>query len=478
MALTWRFWLVWGVFLAAPLVPFVILMKVPSWDRTFGTYGFHFWVVSGTTLAAAAAYALVIGLTRSLHETRLVFLGLAFMSIAGIFSVHGLLTPGHIVDEAYPGLSISTWLSVFAGGFFVACSAVTLPLWADHWFKQNGNWVLLAVTLGLGLYIGLSVGTPEWLAWIPIRNRGLQLAMAAATVALLAFGAWRYFQAFLFARLPSQWAMVIALLLLIDVQISLTFGRFWHYTWWGYHGAYAVAFVVLFGGWAIEALRAGNVRVIAEALSMRDAMAQLSQGYDQPIADLVDQIELKDLYTLGHVRRVASYALIMGRELGLAPVQLRKVVLAAQMHDVGKISIPDRILTKPGKLTPEEFAVIKEHVGRGHEMVLRVRALRPAADGIRYHHEKMDGSGYPDGLKGEEIPLEARIVAVADAFDAMTSGRVYQPSIDYEKAFAELRSCAGTHFDPGCVEAFLRGLANLPRNEQQFGVLTLTSRAA
>jgi HD-GYP domain-containing protein (c-di-GMP phosphodiesterase class II) len=131
------------------------------------------------------------------------------------------------------------------------------------------------------------------------------------------------------------------------------------------------------------------------------------------------------------------------------------------MHDVGKIGVPDRILRKPAALTPAEFAIIKEHVPRGYEIASKVPALASALDGIRYHHEKIDGSGYPEGLRGEAIPLQARIVAVADAFDAMTSGRVYQPAVSREAAFAELRRCAGSHFDSACVDAFERATAKV-----------------
>jgi HD-GYP domain-containing protein (c-di-GMP phosphodiesterase class II) len=192
---------------------------------------------------------------------------------------------------------------------------------------------------------------------------------------------------------------------------------------------------------------------------MRDAISQMNRGHNQPIADLVDQIEWKDLYTLGHVRRVATYALLIGKEFGLSTLDLRALALAAQMHDVGKIAVPDRILTKPALLTPEERTVIKEHSDRGFEIASRVQALWPALDGIRFHHERMDGQGYPLGLAGDEIPLQARIVAVADAFDAMTSGRVYQPPMSHEESFLELERCAGSHFDPKCVEAFKRAAA-------------------
>jgi HD-GYP domain-containing protein (c-di-GMP phosphodiesterase class II) len=282
----------------------------------------------------------------------------------------------------------------------------------------------------------------------------VQLVSTAVTLSLLGFGVYRYFQAFLFARLPSQWAMVCVLVLLMEVQVSMTWGHFWQISWWLYHGMYALAFAVLFASWAYEVKRAGNIRVLAEGLAMRDAVAQLNHGYSAPIAELVDAIEWKDLYTHGHVRRVASYAVMIGKELGLSTVDLRRLALGAQMHDVGKIGVPDRILKKAGPLTDMEFETIKKHATRGYEIAQQVKALQPASEAIFFHHERYDGMGYPLGLAGEEIPLHARIVSVADAFDAMTSGRAYQPAVNHEVALAELLRCSGTHFDRSCVDAF------------------------
>ncbi len=280
-------------------------------------------------------------------------------------------------------------------------------------------------------------------------------------MSLLLFAAYRYLQAFLFARQPSQWAMVCVVVLLVEVQASMTFGRYWHYSWWLYHGLYASAFVMLFGAWAMEVRRAGNIRVIADALAMRDAVTQLNHGHAQPIAELVDAIEWKDLYTLGHVRRVASFAVMIGKEMGLSTLELRRLALGAQMHDVGKIGVPDRILTKPSKLTDEEFAVIQQHATRGYDIARSVKALEPAAEAIYLHHERVDGSGYPLGLAGENIPLHARIVSVADAYDAMTSGRVYQPAVSHEDAVKELHRSSGTHFDSHVVAVFTQVMARL-----------------
>jgi HD-GYP domain-containing protein (c-di-GMP phosphodiesterase class II) len=459
MNLSRRWWALWTGVLGAPLVLLVALLYVvPEWDRSFGTFDFHFYAVSAVTLAAAIACVFIIGLTQSLRETRLLFLGLGFLSIAGIFAVHGLGTPGHFHDEAYSELSISSWLSVLAGAGFIFLSCANLPHGIEEFVKRHGSLILGGTAAAIGLYIGLSFAAEGWTSFIPYRDRNVQLVFTGVTLTLLGVSAMRYFQAFLFARLPSQWAMFCLVALLMEVQLSLTFGRYWQVTWWMYHGLYALAFPILFGAWFMEIRRAGSVNALAESLSMRDAMAQLNRGYSRPIADLVEAIEWKDLYTHGHVRRVASFAVMIGKELGLATLDLRNLALAAQMHDVGKISVPDSILSKPERLTADEFEVIKQHADRGFEIAQTVKALEPAAQAIRLHHERWDGTGYPLGLAAENIPLHARIVAVADAYDAMTSGRVYQPAVSDEMAFAEMRRCAGTHFDPACVEAFITAL--------------------
>src|SRR3990170_5754362 len=393
-----------------------------------------------TALASAIASAIVMASARTLRETRLLFLGLAFFSIAGIFSVHGLLTPGFIGDEFYQTLSVSAWLSVAAGAGFVALSAVGLPRRVEHVIEAHGRvFVGVAVAL-IATYITLSfmASTEHWLDWVPTDKRRVQFLVVLGSMGLTGFGMWRYYQAYQFARLPSQLALVAALAILVEVQVIVLWGQTWHLSWWFYHGLYGVAFLVLFAGWALEVRRAGTLRAIADALSMRDALAQLNRGLEAPIVELVDAVEAKDRETFGHVRRVSAYALSIGKRLGLSPSELRSLALAAEMHDVGKISIPDSILAKPGPLTDEEFAVVKTHTVRGHEIARQVPPLKPLASIIRAHHERLDGSGYPDGLAGQEIPLPSSIIAIADTYDAMTSKRPYRDAMSHEDAMAEL----------------------------------------
>jgi HD-GYP domain-containing protein (c-di-GMP phosphodiesterase class II) len=159
------------------------------------------------------------------------------------------------------------------------------------------------------------------------------------------------------------------------------------------------------------------------------------------------------------LRDIGELALAVGRELHMGPEGLDEVARAAELHDVGKIAVPDAILDKPGSLDPVEWSFMRRHPLIGERILLAAPALRPVARLVRSSHERWDGSGYPDGLSANEIPLGARVVAVCDAFDAMTTERPYRESIDEDQAIVELRRCAGTQFDPMVVEAFCRVIA-------------------
>jgi putative nucleotidyltransferase with HDIG domain len=174
------------------------------------------------------------------------------------------------------------------------------------------------------------------------------------------------------------------------------------------------------------------------------------------VTALARAVEMRDLHTGNHTQRVAAYALLLARELGLSSAEYRQIQIGTPLHDIGKIAIDDAILRKPGRLTEAEFEIMKTHTVKGAAILQSIAGLAPMIPIIRNHHERWDGSGYPDGLAGEQISRLARIVAVADAFDAMTSERPYRAGMSTAAAFAELTRCSGTHFDPACVAAFLR----------------------
>jgi len=187
----------------------------------------------------------------------------------------------------------------------------------------------------------------------------------------------------------------------------------------------------------------------------------LADSYHMTLKALAAALETRDHETQGHSERVVSFSLRLGREMNLNEEQLRALEFGALLHDVGKIGVPDAILHKPARLTEDEWARMRLHPALGQQILRGIEFLEGASRVVGQHHEKWDGTGYPAGVRGEEIDLNARIFAVADAFDAITSHRVYRPGRSYETAAAELRDSAGAHFDPAVVAAFHR----VPREE-------------
>jgi response regulator RpfG family c-di-GMP phosphodiesterase len=190
-------------------------------------------------------------------------------------------------------------------------------------------------------------------------------------------------------------------------------------------------------------------RVAEQALQIQSMLVEA-------LRTLAAAIEMRDDYTGGHVERVARYAVATGWEMGLEGEELRHLWVGALLHDVGKIGVPDGILKKPGRLTDEEYEVMKRHPEIGAGIMQRSSFLRPGLPAVLHHQERWDGTGYPAGLAGEEISLQGRIVSVVDTFDAISSSRPYREGGTLEHAFSELRRCAGTQFDPAVVEAFVR----------------------
>lgn len=184
-------------------------------------------------------------------------------------------------------------------------------------------------------------------------------------------------------------------------------------------------------------------------------MEGMGERTSATIRALVVAIEMKDPYTKGHADRVSHYALEIGQALDLSSAQLQSLWLAGILHDIGKLAIPEQILTKPAKLSDKEWDIIQGHPSIGASIVDVIEDAT-IVDGVRYHHECYDGTGYPEGLAGEAIPLVARILSVADAYDAMTSTRSYRNALCDQFALDELRAKAGSQFDPYVVEAFCR----------------------
>jgi putative nucleotidyltransferase with HDIG domain len=194
-------------------------------------------------------------------------------------------------------------------------------------------------------------------------------------------------------------------------------------------------------------------RANREVASANQAIHRLN---DELFLTLAKVIDARDPYAAGHAAKVADYATAIAAELGLPPERIEHIRQAALLHDIGKLSIPERILNKPASLTAEEYAMIKSHASLGAEFLETCQGLRHLAPFIEHHHEWWDGRGYPGELRGEHISVEARILAVCDAVEAMASDRPYHRAMLLDEIIAELRGCAGMQFDPTVVEVFIR----------------------
>lgn len=199
-------------------------------------------------------------------------------------------------------------------------------------------------------------------------------------------------------------------------------------------------------------------KVTAGTSDLEQTSQQLEDTYLQTVTALLGALSAKDPYLYQHSHNVAIYAKAIGQELGFSRERILRLIHGCRLHDIGKIAVPESILMKPGPLTREEFEIIKQHPDWGARILAPLISMQDIREMVHQEHERWDGTGYPQGLRGERIRLEARIISVADALDAMISTRPYRQSTSLQKACDEIRRCSGSHFDPQVAEACLRAV--------------------
>jgi putative nucleotidyltransferase with HDIG domain len=211
------------------------------------------------------------------------------------------------------------------------------------------------------------------------------------------------------------------------------------------------------------------------SIALSESYRRLEESSLEAIESLNATVEAKDPYTAGHSQRVQRIALSVGQEVGLSVKELDALRFGSLFHDIGKIAIPDVLLTKPGRLTEDEYELMKRHSAEGARIVAKFGRLRDSVPIIRHHHERWDGRGYPEGLAGEDIPLAAAVAGLADAWDAMTIERPYQRALSVDEALDEVRACSGTQFVPAVVDAFFEAVRKRPAD---FGIPEAPALAA
>ena len=359
---------------------------------------------------------------------------------------HGVLVLGRPVDDSLLGQFAADTgarsLGLYFGGQLAAASGPSLPL------KLND-----------GRFVVMSSQGSETVAFVALASEASQpeavvrLALPSNTVSVADSALWR----------ATLWASLAALVIALGVAIGLT-----TFVRRPLRNLAAAARTIAAGG-QVDALKVsrqeelGEVTLAFNAMSEQiarqlrenaEAYAQLDETYLETVTALAAAMEAKDHYTADHAAALVSSALAIGRRFGFTEEALRELNYAAVLHDIGKIGVPGQILNKPGPLSAEEFATMTRHAVIGEQIIARVEHLRPVARIVRSAHERWDGTGYPDGLAGEQIPLASRILLVCDAYDAMTSDRPYRRAMSEEAATEELLDGAGSQFDPRVVEVF------------------------
>ena len=441
------------------LGPALVLLagrSVPALDPVFESPRFHLVIVS-----VIAGCALLLALATAVAAAKdgraaPVLLAMGCVCVGLLMLAHGLTTPGML------GQPLNMWvgrLGSLALVGFAACLAAAA--WDDGPVARvvaRAPRVALAtwiVVMAIGCIV--IVVDPTVLSGtrpVPAEDLLRSLILGASGLSLLVTGSthWRRWR---LGRDRVELSLVLASWLAMSALLSLGFGQLWRLSWWDYHlyllagfGATSWAVVAEFG-------RSRSLAGVVQGISVRDPLEQITRGHPEALDTLIGAVEVKDPYTHGHSARVAEMSSKIGLRIGLEPEALRGLHQGAYLHDVGKISVPDQVLNKPGDLTAEEWESIKGHPVVGWELANRARSLCESLPAIRHHHERWDGSGYPDRLAGVEIPLAGRIVAVADVWDAITSDRAYRPAWPFDRAISHIAAGGGTLFDPLCVEAFV-----------------------
>jgi len=411
----------------------------------------HFVGVGISALAATlSAFAMtLVGVRR--NDGRVVLVGTGFTVMAALLAIHGLATPGVILG--YNGvLALTGAATLPVGGAVLALTA--LPGLRRP--RRIRSLLVLQAVCVVGV-IGLGVIGMAFPAVVPsVPEPASKAAFVALAVGVFFYAVLilRALKTYLLSRRRADLAVVIGVAWLTAALPAALLLDFSELGWWLGHGFELAGIVIVGAAVAIDLGRAAQSRPLVGDLRAADLVAEEEAFLGCRVRALTQRLHAKDTSTEEHTRRVALRAVQIGEELGLPPGRLRALAIGGLLHDIGKLSVPARILKKPANLDDEEFAVIKRHPDWGVKLLRELGGFAaPVHELVHNHHERLDGTGYPRGLRECELSLDTRILTVCDVYDALVSPRVYRPAWHHEQAIALLRDEIGAAFDARCVEA-------------------------
>ena len=418
-------------------------------DSTWENSSLLFGAVVAASIVGIAATTLTIALADRRELAEFGLLGAALMAAAIMPMVRGLVTPGVLYNDN-EAFHTAAFLALPIAAF-VAAPLLLPETGFGRWAAQRWrDWTLLAL-LVMFVLGSLVVFFPDAIT-LPGPRSPITFVVSGAMVVVIGLLAHRQLHFYGLGRRRSNLIAALALaalacsalLPLVETPYSLGF-------WW----LHAIGLLGVVGGSAGLAVSKGLTNSTQEILApvlVRDPLAAFELGLSPVVHQFVADLEAKDKRTRDHTIRTGEMALRVGERMRLGSKELRELGLAAMLHDVGKLRVPAEIFNKPGRLTDEEYEVIKQHTVFGEEMLAEESTLAGAAKIVRSHHERVDGGGYPDALSGTSIPLAARIIAVCDAFDAMTHDRPHREAMPIGMANAVLREHAGSQWDANVIE--------------------------
>ena len=443
---------------SSPAAPSAILppalIHFVSRDQVMFTSGAHFWsVVLSSLLATVAGVALSYGGWRR-GDGRAVLVGTAFTVMASLLLVHGFASPGFIV-EMNGVVSLTGAATLPVGAVILALSA--LPATRSPRAVTPLLWLQAALMVGV---VGLGLAAlwlPELVPSVPEPASLPAIAMLVLGLTFYGLLALRALRTVLLTRRRADLGVFVGLVWLAGALVPALMQSYLDLAWWLGHGL-EVAGVLLVGApVAADLFRSSPSRPLAGDLRGAEIVSSEEAFLGSQVGGLVRLLAEKDAYTEGHTRRVALLAVEVGEELGLPPARLRELATGGLLHDIGKLSVPDEVLKKPGALDDDEYALVQKHTVWGDALLGRLGFSARIRRLVRDHHERLDGTGYPHGATS--LSLETRVLAVCDVYDALRSDRVYREAWQHERAIALLREEAGTKFDAKCVEALGRVLS-------------------
>lgn len=442
----------------AILIPYLLFESLRLGLLYDGLYNMpqgHFYIVSSVAILATAV-AIAVGIAGSrLRNIQVSFLSLSFISLAELFAIHGLSTPNFLMHASHlPGVAAS--LSVLLASFWLWLSSVPsdhkVVVYLSRWHNVLvPGWTILLFIFGMAAIV-----FPSIVDFVPLYENPLKGSVAVITISLNIMAIYRYYQSYRFSRFPLQIHIIYSACWFIVAQGIMMMGELWKLSWWLYHVLLLSSTVSMIVGLIRQNNGSKSIVMTLKALFTTDPIERITSCLSPSVNTLILATETRDSYTSGHNFRVTMYALKLASQLHLQPEQLRALAQGTIVHDVGKINVPDAILNKPGSLTSEERFIIEQHPVKGYEMCKTLGIMIDELNIIRSHHERWDGTGYPDQLKGVNIPLLARIVAVADVYDALTSNRAYRQAWSHQEVIQLLIKGKNSHFDQQCVEAWIQ----------------------